>query len=86
MMDDKRIALTDYNPDWADQFERLKAVLSDSLGDDFIGIAHIGTASVPGMKAGKLKTRNTIKILELYKYPDVIIKDARATEQSNFVN
>lgn len=38
------------------------------------------------LKAGKLKTRNAIKILELYKYPDVIIKDARATEQSNFVN
>lgn len=44
------------------------------------------SASVPGMKAGKLKTRNAIKILELYKYPDVIIKDARAAEQSNFVN
>ena len=38
------------------------------------------------LKAGKLKTRNVIKMLELYKYPDVIIKDARAIEQSNFVN
>jgi DNA mismatch repair ATPase MutS len=34
------------------------------------------------LKAGKLKTRNAIKILELYKYPSEIIKDARATETS----
>lgn len=38
------------------------------------------------LKAGKLKTRNAIKILELYNYPGKIIKDARATEQSDFVN
>jgi DNA mismatch repair ATPase MutS len=36
------------------------------------------------LKEGKLKTRNAIKILELYKYPDEIITDARKTEQNNF--
>lgn len=36
------------------------------------------------LKSGKLKTRNAIKILELYKYPSEIIIDARKTEQDNF--
>lgn len=36
------------------------------------------------LKEGKLNTRNAIKILELYKYPDEIITDARNTEQNNF--
>ena len=36
------------------------------------------------LKSGELKTRNAIKILELYDYPAEIIKDARKTEQENF--
>jgi len=36
------------------------------------------------LKSGKLKTRNAIKILELYKYPEEIITDARNTESLNF--
>ncbi|PCH54344.1 MAG: DNA mismatch repair protein MutS [Flavobacteriaceae bacterium] len=36
------------------------------------------------LKTGKLKTRNAIKILELYKYPTEIITEARNTEQNNF--
>ncbi|MFK5957995.1 MAG: DNA mismatch repair protein MutS [Lutibacter sp.] len=35
------------------------------------------------LKSGKLKTRNAIKILELYKYPSEIIIDARKTEENN---
>ena len=36
------------------------------------------------LKVGKLKTRNAIKILELYKYPSAIIKDAKNIEASYF--
>lgn len=36
------------------------------------------------LKTGKLKTRNAIKILELYKYPSEIIADAKATELHHF--
>jgi len=36
------------------------------------------------LKSGKLRTRNAIKILELYKYPDEIILNARKIEQNNF--
>lgn len=36
------------------------------------------------LKHGKLKTRNAIKILELYNYPSEIITEARKTQQNNF--
>tara|TARA_R110002124_G_scaffold89643_5_gene229187 strand:- start:8020 stop:9669 length:1650 start_codon:yes stop_codon:yes gene_type:complete len=36
------------------------------------------------LKKGKLKTRNALKILELYKYPAEIILEARKTEQYFF--
>lgn len=38
------------------------------------------------LKEGKLKSRNAIKILELYNYPSEIIKDARITEKIAFAN
>ncbi len=36
------------------------------------------------LKEGKLKSRNAIKILELYNYPSEIIKDAQTTEKEIF--
>lgn len=36
------------------------------------------------LKAGKLKSRNAIQILEIYNYPSEIIKDARITEKTYF--
>lgn len=38
------------------------------------------------LKEGKLKTRNAIRILELYNYPKEIIEDARETEKITFAN
>ncbi|MET2984147.1 MutS-related protein [Aureibaculum conchae] len=36
------------------------------------------------LKSGKLKTRNAIKILELYDYPKIIITDAKKIEEERF--
>ena len=36
------------------------------------------------LKPGKLKTRNAIKILELYDYPESIVSEARRTEKESF--
>jgi len=36
------------------------------------------------LKAGKLKTRNAIKVLELYDYPKAIIEEARGVEVDCF--
>jgi hypothetical protein len=38
------------------------------------------------LKEGILKTRNAIKILELYNYPSEIIEDAKAVEKGMFTN
>lgn len=38
------------------------------------------------LKSGELKTRNAIRILELYKYPNEIIMDAKATEKTSFAS
>jgi len=50
---------------------------SELIEDDTIYFDH-------KLKKGKLKTRNAIKILELYDYPQEIINDARNTEHDNF--
>ena len=38
------------------------------------------------IKKGKLKTRNAIKILDIYNYPKEIIENAKVTETSFFLN
>lgn len=50
---------------------------SESIIDDELKFDH-------KLKSGELKTRNAIKILELYKYPSKIIDNAKKTEKENF--
>lgn len=50
-MEKEEIIISDYNPDWAKQFETIKNALAKYLDDTTIGIAHIGSTSIPGMKA-----------------------------------
>lgn len=61
--------------------------LTDLLGDDHYQLYHFSEQIENEtlcfdhkLKPGQLKTRNAIKILELYKYPDEIIQDALSTE------
>ena len=43
--------LTDYNPRWPLLFEQESALIVEALGDDVIDIQHIGSTSVPGLRA-----------------------------------
>jgi GrpB-like predicted nucleotidyltransferase (UPF0157 family) len=45
------IVIEDYDPAWADQFAAASARLSQALGDQIIGIEHVGSTSVPGLAA-----------------------------------
>jgi dephospho-CoA kinase len=45
------VVIVDYDPTWPDQFEQLAADLRRRLGDDILGIDHIGSTSVPGLAA-----------------------------------
>ena len=43
--------LSDYDPGWAQRFEEESALLDVALGDDVIDIKHVGSTSVPGLRA-----------------------------------
>ena len=46
-----KIIVLDYDPNWAKEFEALKAVLANCLGSLPISIEHVGSTSVPGLSA-----------------------------------
>lgn len=45
------VELVDYNEDWVNEYEREKETLVNVLKDDLIEIHHIGSTSIPGLKA-----------------------------------
>jgi GrpB-like predicted nucleotidyltransferase (UPF0157 family) len=57
------INVVDYNPDWPLQFQDLKTIFNNALGDNAIAIEHIGSTSVPDLAAKP--------ILDI----DIIVKD-----------
>jgi GrpB-like predicted nucleotidyltransferase (UPF0157 family) len=46
-----QVAVVDYRPSWAAEFNALATELRDALGDGVIGIDHVGSTSVPGLPA-----------------------------------
>jgi len=47
----KKIIVVDYDPNWQLQFEELKNVLIKYIGNEGITIEHVGSTSIPGLKA-----------------------------------
>lgn len=54
-----------YSPEWVKKFESIKAMLEGVFGDQALAIEHVGSTSVPGMKAKPI-----IDVL-------VVVKDVR---------
>lgn len=50
-MPSERIELVDYDPTWAELFEREQGVLAPVFDGKAVGIEHIGSTSVPGLCA-----------------------------------
>ena len=46
-----QIIVEQYSPEWGDEFLRLKAIYSKTLGDLVLDIEHVGSTSVPGLAA-----------------------------------
>ena len=46
-----QIIVADYNPNWPLMFQKEAQLLSDTLGDLIVKVHHIGSTSVPGLKA-----------------------------------
>lgn len=51
MSDQKKVEVHDYDPSWAAEFSALKAVYINHIGDAMIGVEHVGSTSIPGLKA-----------------------------------
>ena len=45
------VELEEYNPKWADDYKKEEKLLKEVLGDKIIEIHHIGSTSIPGLKA-----------------------------------
>ncbi len=45
------VELEEYNPKWADDYKKEEKLLKEVLGDEIIEIHHIGSTSIPGLKA-----------------------------------
>lgn len=47
----QHVTISDYDPQWPQQYQREKEALAASLGDNCMALYHIGSASVPGLAA-----------------------------------
>ena len=47
----EEIVLTDYNPEWPNQFAAEETLLRKALGNKIVNVQHIGSTSVPGLVA-----------------------------------
>jgi GrpB-like predicted nucleotidyltransferase (UPF0157 family) len=49
--DNETFELADYDPNWQVIFERESELVAAALGDDVVEIQHIGSTSIPGLRA-----------------------------------
>ena len=49
--DQQHVVVKDYDPAWADEFEREAALIKSALGKNCAAVHHIGSTSVPGLAA-----------------------------------
>lgn len=47
----RSIVITDYDPGWPDRFAATGLSIRDALGDQVVGVEHVGSTSVPGLPA-----------------------------------
>lgn len=48
---EENVKIVDYNPDWKKQYKEEESKIKTILGDNCVGIYHIGSTAVKGMKA-----------------------------------
>ena len=64
ILDMKKTEVVPYNPEWPKMFEVEAAIIKRALGDNCIAIHHVGSTSVPGLKA-----KPKIDIIAVVKEP-----------------
>jgi GrpB-like predicted nucleotidyltransferase (UPF0157 family) len=63
------VKLEEYNPLWQEEFKKEKEILSSVLGNEVLGIYHIGSTAIPGIHAKPIidiaVEVNSFKVLDL---------------------
>jgi GrpB-like predicted nucleotidyltransferase (UPF0157 family) len=67
----KKIILEDHDPRWAAYFLELKEIYVASLGGLFLSIEHVGSTSIPGIKAKPILDIDIV-IADSATFPDVV--------------
>ncbi len=75
------LQFTDYDPEWPKKFSREKALIMQALGSSAQSVEHIGSTSVPGMKA-----KPTIDILVTTDSLDEVDRASPELEKAGFSN
>ncbi|HCT37019.1 MAG TPA: hypothetical protein DF292_08325 [Firmicutes bacterium] len=47
----KVIEVVPYNPEWKNEFEKIKAMIDSYIGDLILSVEHVGSTSVEGLAA-----------------------------------
>jgi GrpB-like predicted nucleotidyltransferase (UPF0157 family) len=45
------IVIVDYDPDWPEEFERLRGRAASAMGEVAVSIEHVGSTAIPGLAA-----------------------------------
>ena len=51
MTEARRVALVPYDPRWPAMYEEARHEITEAVGEDILGIEHVGSTAVPGLAA-----------------------------------
>lgn len=69
----RRVTVEKYNPEWATEFEKIKAELMPVLGDSIMDVEHIGSTAVPGLSAKPIIDIDVV-MKDYSVFPEVVEK------------
>jgi GrpB-like predicted nucleotidyltransferase (UPF0157 family) len=77
-LDSNQVLLAEYDQDWVSYYESEANVIKNALGNLVIDIQHIGSTSVPGLKAKPII--DILAGLKSFEQIDTVIKQMEALE------
>jgi GrpB-like predicted nucleotidyltransferase (UPF0157 family) len=75
----RKYSISDYNPNWVNQFNFIKRFISSVFGIKAIQIEHVGSTSIPGMKAKPL-----IDVLVVVEKMEDFMKEKKEMTAANY--
>ena len=48
MNEARRVILAPYDPSWPSMYDEARREITEAVGDDILGIEHVGSTAVPG--------------------------------------